>query len=96
MAEAPLYRLKGYATAPKVETGFNVCRRTILFLHRTVAREGIEGTQNSRGKRASAPVSGAFLIDTPDLLEVRTAWPTLAESERTAILALVRQARARA
>jgi hypothetical protein len=75
-----------------VRIGFNGYRRTILFLPRTVAREGIEEPQDSQGKSTNTPETGAYLTDSPDSLEVRAAWPSLTEGQPAAILAIVRDA----
>jgi hypothetical protein len=49
--------------------------------------------QDSQGKPASAPSAGAQLTDNPELEEVRAAWPSLSESERAAVLAIIRKER---
>ena len=83
-----------YATAPKVESALSVSTgidEPFCFSTPTVAREEIEETQNSQSRPANAPEAGAYLADSPELQEVREAWPRLSKADRAAVLAIVRR-----
>jgi hypothetical protein len=55
-------------------------------------RAGLEVTQKSPRKPPSAPVSGAYLSDDPEIAEIMAAWPTLSDADKAEVLATVRRA----